>query len=180
MRHSVEGPEEPTIFERFASRLYLPYSAVCLILAIIPGYGGSNFGQSSLSWVLWTVLAFYMFYVIRYMRLRVLDTEAEVIPLCPEGEETFREAFGRLSRPLGQVLAMLVIGIIAIFYFFRLFSFADFFHLAFAASTVTLFSVAWGSVFWVYLSSLTGVRDLGKNPLRLKSCFDDTMLGFVR
>ncbi len=122
-------------------------------------------------------MAFYMFYLIRYMRLRVLETEKEIIPLCPEGEENFHKAFGRLSRPVGQILAMLVIGIIAIFYFWRLFSFSDFFHLAFATGTVFLFSVAWGSVFWIYLSSLTGVHDLGRNPLRLKSCYDDAMLG---
>ncbi len=122
-------------------------------------------------------MAFYMFYIIRYMRLRVLDTETEITPLCPEGEETFHKAFGRLSRPVGQILAMLAIGIIAIFYFSRLSRFVDSFHLAFAASTVFLFSVAWGSVFWVYLSSLTGVHALGRNPLRMKSCYDDAMLG---
>ena len=177
MRRSLGGPERPTLFERFASHRYLPYSAVCLILAIIPGYGGSNFGQSPVDWVLWSFLYFYMLYIIRYMRLRVVDTEAEIIPLCPDGEKTFHRAFGRLSDPMSQILSMLVISILAVFYFFRLFRFADFFHLAFAVSTVFLFAIAWGSAFWVYLSSITGVYALGRNPLKLKSFYDDAMLG---
>ncbi len=122
-------------------------------------------------------MAFYMFYIIRYMRLRVLKTEAEIIPLCPDGEKTFDKAFGRLSDPLGQILSMFLIGFLAMLYFFRLFRFADFFHLAFAGGTVFLFSVAWGSAFWVYLGSITGVYALGRNPLKLKSFYNDAMLG---
>lgn len=176
-RSSHAGPEQPTLFERFADRLPLPYPALCLILAILPGYGASNFGESPLDWVLWTLLAYYMFYIIRYMRLRVLVTEVEIVPLCPEGEETFHKAFGRLSNPVGQISAMLVISIFSVLYFFRLFRFSDLIHLGFAVSTLFLFAVAWGSAFWVYLGSLTGVYVLGKNQLKLKSFYDDTMLG---
>ncbi len=171
------GPEHPTLFERFVSRVHLPYAVVCLILAVIPGFGGSNFGQSPVDWVFWSLLAFYMFYIIRYMRLRVLETEAEIVPLCPGGEDIFHKAFGSLSHLGGQILTMFAMGFLAVIYFLRLFRFADFFHLTFATSTVFLFGVAFGSAFWVYLSSMIGVYALGKNPLKLRSFYDDAMLG---
>ncbi len=176
-RHHRDGPKRPALVEQFACRLHLPYIWLSLALAIVPGYGGSNFGQSPIDWALWSFLFFYMLYIIRYMRLRVLKSEAEILPLCPDGEETFDKAFGRLSDPRGQVLSMLVIGLFAAFYFFRLFRFVDFFHLAFGFSTAFLFGVAWGSAFWVYLGSITGVYSLGRNPLKLKSFYDDAMLG---
>jgi hypothetical protein len=175
--YSQKGAERPTLFERFADRLPLPYPWLCLILAVIPGYGASNFGQNLVDWWLWSLLAFYMFYIIRYMRMRVLKSKWEIVPLCPDGEDTFRKAFGRLSHLAGQILSMFAMVSLAIFYFLRLFRVADFFHLTFAVSTVLLFGVAFGSGFWVYLSSLTGVYDLGKNPLKLKSFYEDAMLG---
>lgn len=171
------GPERPSLLEQFASYLHIPYLWLALVLAIIPGYGGSNFGQSLIDWVLWSLLAFYMFYIVRYMRLRVLKSEEEIIPLCPDGQETFDKAFGRLSSPRGQILSMLLIGIFAVLYFFRLFRSADFLHLVFAVSTVFVFGVVWGSAFWVFLGSITGVYALGRNPLKLKSFYDDAMLG---
>ncbi len=93
-----EGPEQLTLFERLVRRLRIPYWLACLLLAIVPGYASSNFGESVLSWLLWTLLAFYMFYIIRYMRTKVVEAESEIIPLCPRGEETFHKAFSHLPK----------------------------------------------------------------------------------
>src|SRR5207253_10345826 len=40
-----------------------------------------------------------------------------------------------------------------------------------------LFAVAWGTVFWVYMSSIYGLYVLGRQPLKLKAYSEDTMLG---
>src|SRR3989442_14326880 len=84
-----QGPEVLTLFERFVQHLRIPYWLVCLLLAIVPGYASSNFGESTIGWILWTILAFYMFYVIRYMRLKVVRAESELLSLSPDGEEGF-------------------------------------------------------------------------------------------
>src|SRR6267378_1798772 len=172
-----QGPEVLTLFERFVQHLRIPYWLVCLLLAIVPGYASSNFGESFLSWLLWTLLAFYMFYVIRYMRLKVVRAESELLPLCPDGEETFHRAFGRIAQRKSQIFFWLLVGSLNILYFFRLFRFTGYVYLSLTVANVLLFAVAWGTVFWVYMSSIYGLYVLGRQPLKLKAYSEDTMLG---
>jgi hypothetical protein len=171
------GPEETTIFEKFVEHVRVPYPLVCLLLALVPGYASSNFGESTIGWILWTTLAFYMFYVIRYMRLKVLRAESELLPLCPDGEETFHRAFGRIAQRKSQVFFWLLVGSLNILYFFRLFRFTGYVYLSLTVANLSLFAVAWGTVFWVYMSSIYGLHVLGQQPLKLKAYSDDTMLG---
>lgn len=172
-----KGPEEPTLFEQFVRRLHLPYPVVCLLLAIIPGYAASNFGETIVAWPVWTLEAFYMLYVIRYMRLKVVSAEARLASLCPQGKATFHRVFGRLSRPRPQAFLILVVVGISFAYFSRLFRFTGPFYLVLSSTTLIVFSVAWGTVVWVYLSSIQGLHLLGKGPLNLKSYHEDIMLG---
>src|SRR2546427_9348467 len=172
-----QGPEVLTLFERFVQHLRIPYWLVCLLLAIVPGYASSNFGESFLSWLLWTLLAFYMFYVIRYMRLKIVRAESELLPLLPDGEETFHRAFGRIAQQKSQVFLWVMVGSISILYFFRLFRFTGYMYLGLTVANISLFAVAWGTVFWVYLSSIYGLHILGQKPLNLKDFREDATLG---
>jgi len=175
--HHLPGPEETTLFERLVEHVRVPYPIACLLLALVPGYASSNFGESTLDWILWTILAFYMFYVIRYMRLKVVRAESELLPLCPNGEETFHKAFGRVAQRKSQVLLWLLVGSISILYFFRLFRFTGGVYLSLTVATISLFAVAWGTVFWVYFSSIYGLHVLGQEPLNLKDFREDATLG---
>jgi hypothetical protein len=172
-----QGPELLTLFERFVKHLPVPYWLACLLLAIVPGYASSNFGESLLSWLLWTLLAFYMFYVIRYMRTKVVEAESQIVPLCPEGEETFHKAFRHLSRRNPQFALWVMIGLISIFYFSRLFRFSTYLNTVLTVASISSFAVAWGTVFWVYMSSIYGLHALGQQPLKLKAYSEDSMLG---
>jgi hypothetical protein len=172
-----QGPELLTLFERFVEHVRLPYPLVCLLLALVPGFASSNFGESTIGWILWTILAFYMFYVIRYMRLKVVQAETELLPLCPDGEETVHRAFGRIAHRKSQVFFWLLVGSLNILYFFRLFHFTGFVYLTLTVANMLLFAVAWGTVFWVYMSSIYGLYVLGQQPLKLKAYSEDTMLG---
>jgi len=122
-------------------------------------------------------LAFYMFYVIRYMRLKVVRAESELLPLCPDGEESFHRAFGRIGHRKSQVFFWLLVGSLNILYFFRLFRFTGQVYLTLTVANVLLFAVAWGTVFWVYMSSIYGLYVLGRQPLKLKAYSEDAMLG---
>ncbi|TMI32083.1 hypothetical protein E6H29_03040, partial [Candidatus Bathyarchaeota archaeon] len=132
-----EGPEQLTLFERLVRRLRIPYWLACLLLAIVPGYASSNFGESVLSWLLWTLLAFYMFYIIRYMRTKVVEAESEIIPLCPRGEETFHKAFSHLPKSSPQLVLWLTIGLISIFYFSRLFRFSSYLYTILTVASIS-------------------------------------------
>ena len=122
-------------------------------------------------------MAFYMFYVIRYMRLKVVRAESELLPLCPDGEESFHRAFGRIGQRKSQVFFWLLVGSLNILYFFRLFRFTGQVYLTLTVANMLLFAVAWGTVFWVYMSSIYGLYVLGRQPLKLKAYSEDTMLG---
>src|SRR5256712_2427475 len=174
---SFQGPEETTLYEKFVNRVRVPYPLVCLLLALVPGYASSNFGESVVGWILWTILAFYMFYVIRYMRLKVVRAESELLPLCPDGEETFHRAFGHIAQQKSQVFLWVMVGSISILYFFRLFRFTGYIYLGLTVANISLFAVAWGTVFWVYLSSIYGLHILGQEPLNLKDFREDATLG---
>src|SRR2546427_11483807 len=113
-----QGPEVLTLFERFVQHLRIPYWLVCLLLAIVPGFASSNFGESTIGWILWTILAFYMFYVIRFMRLKVVRAEAELLVLFPDGEEGFHNAFGRIGQRKFQVFFWFLVGALIISIFF--------------------------------------------------------------
>ncbi len=122
-RSSSLGQKQQTIFELFAGRLRISYVAVCLLFAIIPGCCPQlRRRYSSLDTM--DDVAFYMFYVIRYMRSKVVATEINLLPLCPNGEETFHNAFGPISRWKPQLLLWLIIAVINIPYFVRLFRFS--------------------------------------------------------
>ena len=194
------GPERETLFERFVGLLHLPYAGGSFLLALLLGppavvlveYVTKSSldnvvmvltGSESVS-VLQTVSSealivlanFAVFYGVRDMRLRLLRTEAEIVSLCPRGEEDFHKAFRRvsLSRPplvIAAVFALLIVlptvlaeppipearritGILRI---------------------VTFLGVA--TFIWVYASSLRGLHELGKGMLRLKPFYEDGMLG---
>ena len=207
----MTGPERPTYWERFINLLPVPYTAGSLIIAaIIAGPGRylvgyletfdiykalqDPFTPPTQSFPLWRtvlndtvsfLLLFFIFYMIRYMRLKLVAAEPELLPVSPEGEETFHRVFGRVSRPwppiilasmlffFNAVLPYQILGsgqsqpieLVAPFAF--LFSFVTF-PLVFAV---------FATFIWVYFSSIWGLHKLGKAHLKLKSFNEDPMLG---
>lgn len=126
---------------------------------------------------LFVLANFAIFYGIQDMRLGLVRPELDMVPLCPRGEEDFHKAFRRVSLPKPPILLATVFGLLIIIPtvlpespgpgtpspvvgILRL---------------ITFFGVA--TFIWVYVSSLKGLHELGKGPLRLKAFYEDGMLG---
>jgi hypothetical protein len=206
----IPGPERATFIERLAGLFHLPYSIGCLIVSILIGTPGAiilaylttgDMGAAvSLTIVLyvgvgtpfWTgvavlgllwLLLFYVFYMTRFMRQRLLSTEEGLHPVLPEGEQTFHGAFKLVSKLWPPVV--LAIAIIAFYfissgeYLISVFG-AYAVHIANIIYIVIAFPVwflAFCTFVWVYFGSVYGLYKLGKKPLVLKSSAQDRMLG---
>jgi hypothetical protein len=206
----IPGPEKATFIERLAGVFHLPYSIGCLIISLLIGTPGAiilsyattgDMGRAvSLAVILyagagtpfWTgvailgllwLLLFYVFYMTRFMRLRLLSTEEGLRPVLPEGEQTFHGAFKLVSKlwpPIVIAIAMIA------FYFI---SSSDYLIGVFRAYAVHIANIIyiviafpiWFLAFctfaWVYFGSVYGLYKLGKMPLALESSAQDRMLG---
>jgi hypothetical protein len=203
------GPERITFPERLVTALHIRFFGGCLVLAFIFGPPGAIlsvymqtlsldeavtrtihlfFGMQVPVWQgvvglgLLSVLLFYLLYMIRFMRLRLVAVEPQLLSLLPEGEETFYKVFSRVSSTRPPV----VIGAIIMVLFslqaapevpqnFIVFGIAPI-NLVFLALSYPLWFVIFSTFAWVFFGSIRGLHELGKN-LKLKSFHEDKMLG---
>lgn len=197
------GPEVPTLPERFVLLARLPYTWGCVFWAVIfavviPIIGGflDTFDLSAAvstylnpglqTWQGFAVAAlnvvdygFLPFFLVRYMRLRLVRLEPDLIAVSPHGEESLHRVFGGVSRYLPPILiGAAVVGIssipgssapIPVTGLYQ--SLANFAYYFFAVI------VGFGSFIWVYISALRGLYKLGGEDLRLRPSSDDPMLG---
>ena len=205
----VTGPHKATIVERIVGSLRIPYVFGSVLLAFLLGPPGAIlstfvytrdifeafnrvvwlfFGsplpllQGYLGLSLLSVLFYYLLYMIRFMRQRLVSVESQLVSLLPEGEETFDMIFGAVSKSMPPmafaILFMLVIA------FQSVPELPDNFVIFCVNNINTVFLlVAWPFWFiafctfvWVYVGSIRGLYELGKK-VKLKTFNEDKMLG---
>ncbi len=126
----------------------------------------------------WFITIFSLINITQFMRLKLVATEPELISLSPEGEETVHRAF----RLVPKIVPQAILGILFISASLPslnssiTFAAGPFFGIWNFISTVLL-DLMFGCFIWIYASSLWGLHKLGKEPLKLKPYFEDTMLG---
>lgn len=180
-------PEKPTPVERFIQLIPLRYPLAVLAWTIIlgpVGYRLANFLQTGVSPFQFPspyneffglTLTFYLFYIIRYLRLRVVRAEPRIIPIVQDGEKAYHSFFGRLSdaRPvilLGivlEILALLAGGINPSFSVLTIYN----------ITTQFILLLSFATLIWEYSISSWGLHELGRSQLRLKSFLEDRFMG---
>ncbi len=199
----LHGPERPTLVESFVRLLHISYLPGALVLALMFTGPGTLLGafldtfsldralsatlQKQTTYPVWQVIAAEILYtaftlyellIIRYVRLRVVAAEKELVSLLPKGKEDFARAFGRVSAwygpiPLAGVMLLLFLSPVLQ----KLHSTTGPFHsLLYGAGSLAQF-VLGGTMVWVYFASISGVYVIGRLPLRLKPHHADPMLG---
>ncbi len=181
--------------------LPFPYLVSCAIVALLVGGPGItlahfighgdlagsfefSFRQGASVWRSILILAFsvafyvYIFWNVRYSRLHILKHVSGIAPLLPDGEAGFRRIFGRTLHPLPVLL--FAGGLIA---FFGVFLF-DFPTTAIGPAEIVIIglnliyaSVLEAQVIWNYVSTLDGLRRLGKEDIQLTPSEIDPMRG---
>jgi hypothetical protein len=129
--------------------------------------------------VLWYIFLFYVAFIVRHLRMRLVKAEPELVSLAPKGKETTREIFRIVSRGLPQLVIMAVFLIVYATSVPDLMGKGELTVLSTPVYVLrSLFrSLMFGSVLWLYCGTLLGLYRLGKQSLRLKSFHEDLMLG---
>jgi hypothetical protein len=188
-RSKIDVPEKPTLIERLVQLIPLSYPLAALAWAIVVGspvfhlFEYLDHGSTSVSFApsslvvdfLYTLVPFYAFNVVRYLRLRILNAEPQVIPIMSGGEAAYHSAFGRISNSLPPLVLTLVLMVpilpaivpnphpsILVSY-----------------SLISLFvnGLAVATYVWSYATSSWGLHRLGDSQLKLKSFLEDRTMG---
>src|SRR5215467_8800458 len=123
------------------------------------------------------VLGLYLFYTVRYLRLRVVKAEASITPIMSGGEAEYHAVFKRLNSnwPVIIILTLGLDALTAVATGFSQISFAilDLYN------EVTRFFIllAFITLVWEYCGSSWGLHKIGQSQLRLKSFLEDRFMG---
>jgi hypothetical protein len=178
--------EKPGLIERFVELIPLRYPFAALAWTIILGPLGfriANYVQSSatplqspnpINEILGILLLYYLFYIVRYLRLKVVNTEHLITPIVSGGEKEYQSFFGRIS----SIPPIILMGII-----FDVLATLNDKTLGFNALTISgaivraIILLAFSAFLWEYAVSSWGLHKLGQSPLKLKSFLEDRFMG---
>lgn len=185
----MNGPEKPALIERIVRLVPLPYTLAALVWALIVGspvfhlleyldMGRTTFSLAPAQLyadLLFTLIPFYSFYSVNYLRRNILRGESQIIDIMTEGETGYHRAFGRFgSKPPVILLTILLtpLAFQATITSLRL-------SILPVATTVLLvintFAIA--SLIWTYAICSWGLHQLGESKLQLKSFLEDRLMG---
>ena len=195
----VPAPEYPTLVERFIGLFHLPYLVGCVFVAFLVAFVGLSlapiylrtldFGKAVAEWLPQTpaaaasyiisyIITLWLFYAPHYMRKKMLQAEAPISALLPNGEEDFHKHFGRVSALKPQLIIWISFLISMFTFIVLVFGFVppliELVLFIFSASIIVL---GFASLVWTYFSSLWGIHRIGDASLNLRPHYKDRLLG---
>lgn len=179
--------DKPTPIERLVKLIPLKYPLAALAWTILVGAIGfrvANYIQSAASpfqspnpvnEILGTLLSFYLYYVVRYLRLRIASAERLITPIMAEGQNEYQAIFGRVNSTRAIVLLTVIFEALAFLVTSTGLTF----------SVITVYSklgqliliLAFSTLVWEYAISSWGLHKLGQSQLKLKSFLEDRFMG---
>ena len=118
-----------------------------------------------------------VFLGIRGMRMRLVAAKAELVGLCPDGERAYGHAFRLTSSAWPVLLALALEAFSGVGLAFSDPGKREGLFLLPLEVLRFLLTLGILSFVWVYATGLLGLYELGKQPLRLKSYREDSLLG---
>ena len=193
----------PTLMERLNGALPIPYTATALLVAALLGPLGFfiadfldsfdlgkattlfvnlsfkpyNFWQLVGNNLVFPLIIFYCAVMVRYMRLRIIRAENDLMGGTAESRNAVKAAFRGVSSTLPAVgIAALIVFLSSTLIEQQVEANQGLAKLYFAVD-YPLFFFGAGTFIWVYIRSLWGLHNLGKGPLRMRSHSEDPMMG---
>jgi hypothetical protein len=180
--------ENPTLIERFVKLIPLPYPLSALIWAavipsgplfyVIQSLVSGGLPLSLFNAILNLLLPFYLFIMVRYMRLRVVSSEAPIAARLSGGVQDYERAFGRMTQQVPVIILTLLLGtfLLASYAFAGVLSPIPGIILG-NIIVVYLNALAFSTYLWEFLTASLGLHRLGGESLRLGSFLEDRMMG---
>lgn len=189
---AVDRPlENPTLIERIVSLIPLPYPiaaflwaslligpvGIILVQLVVTGRTTSTLAGIANA-ILNIVLSWYLYLIVRYIRLRVLAMEPPIASRLDGGEEAYHRTFGIMTRTWPAVLLAAATGTLLLgLYAYSGTLSKDASLLVFNVLLVYMDSFAFGTFIWEFASASWGLYVLGRSSLRLASFEEDRMVG---
>lgn len=116
----MASPQKPTPIERFVQLIPLRYPLAAFAWTMILGpfcYSVANYLQSGATPLqvlipvpatVGTLLTYYAYYSVHYLRLRIVNAEPRIAPIMSGGEQAYHSVFGQFSST-GRILMLTVI-----------------------------------------------------------------------
>ena len=182
--------ENPTAIERFVCLVRLPYPLAALFWSVVlgsPGFytvqyletGTTTFSPADLpAEFLFFLVPFYLFFMVRYMRLRVVAAEAQIGARLSGGEKDYHEAFGKMTLTAPVILLTVGIGTVVLSFP----AFSDFVPkvsalAAFDVISIYLSTLGFSTYLWVFATACLGLHKLGGSSLKLGPFLEERMMG---
>jgi hypothetical protein len=129
------------------------------------------------SQVLWSSSLGFVLYMVRLLRLRLLQSEADMLPISKDGEAGIRRSFGSVSRWRPPLLMTILITTVALLLILPAYVQPGMFSIAYWLVGLPLQSFVLCSFLWEYFAKLRGLHRFGRGSLRLQPYYEDGMFG---
>jgi len=197
--------QRETLFERLVALIHVPYATCCVLLTLILGIPGTLLtryldsfdlaktisitgivtGSESywravvFYWIITYLIFFlYLFYFIRYFRLKLIDAEVKLSPLLADGKEACNRAFRIVPSPIGALTTTAIVAVsFAPSVYRMLTSSLGLFSATHVVISQAVLDFAGGTGIWLFFSSIWSLRKLAKEPMNLKSSSEDLLFG---
>ena len=184
---SMALTEKPTPIERFVQLIPLRYSLATLTWVILLGpvsFELANLVQNGtappyfpnpVNSLLGSLLLFYVFYAVRYVRLKVVAAEPSISEIMEGGKRAYESFFGRVSSTRPILVLFIILEALAFVSTLPGRSLSVTSTLDVITQVLLIFAFA--TLIWEYSVTNWGLHELGTSYLRLKSFLDDRFMG---
>ncbi len=204
MKASVE-PLSETLFEKLVTLTRLPYIASCILMTLalgipgtlltryfdsrdlaqtfsIPGIvtGSEHYWRAvAFYWIItYVVFFFYLFYFVRYFRIKIVNARAKLSPLFAGGEEAYNRAFRNVPSRIGALAtSAIVVASFAPSVYRMIMNSLGPLSAAHVVISQAVLDLAGGTGIWLFFSSIWSLRKLAKEPMKLKPASEDPLFG---
>jgi len=200
-------PIKETLFEKLVALTHLPYTASCILLTLVLGIPGTlltrYFDSHDLAqtftitgivtgsehywravtfyWIIaYLAFFFYLFYFVRYFRIKIVKARTQLSPLLTGGEETYNKAFGKVPSRIGALsTSALVVASFAPSVYRMLTNSIGPISAAHVVISQVILDFAGGTGIWLFFSSIWSLHKLAKEPMKLRPSPEDPLFGLA-
>lgn len=179
--------KNPTVIERFIGIIPLPYPISAIIWAVILSPDINTIQHLAMGTAVFSpgqfpteiaglLVIFYLFIMVRYMRLKVAAAESQIVPRLTGGNGDYRRAFGRMTLTIPVLFLTAIIGPVLIAYSSSTLPNSSLLA-AIDIICIAVWSLAFSTYLWMFGTASLGLHKLGGSSLRLGSFQEDRMMG---
>ncbi len=126
---------------------------------------------------LYVLVPFYLFFIVGYMRKRIVAAEAPITPRLSGGEEDYHNSFGRVTSTLPVVLLSAALTPIALSSSQKDFQLSSLGLALYDVFSTYISGLAFSTYLWMFANASLGIYRLGKSSLKLGPYLEERMRG---